>query len=352
MTTERGVVDKYAQSFEACLPCGELGSSPNSTPFQDILDRIAPDVVYLHKFPHLQPFMPALSRVRAVRMVHDHDLCCPTGYKFFRIGGRVCPFKAGWWCWADGGFLNRDPHTRTGFSMKRVGSKLAEMRHNHHLSTILVGSRFMKEELIQNDFSADKIHIVPPIVRLPDVDLSSVPQAPHLLYVGQLIRGKGVDLLLRALSEVKCDFQATIVGTGNARAHLENLSRRFALQDRVQFRGWVKHDDLGPFYRAAKVVAVPSRWPEPFGMVGLEAMTHGRPVVAFDVGGIPDWLEHGVTGLLAPEQDTKALARAIEQLFTDDRLAQKMGLSARRRIIEHFSFERYLDQMEIFLNIA
>ena len=102
----------------------------------------------------------------------------------------------------------------------------------------------------------------------------------------------------------------------------------------------------------AKLVVVPSRWPEPFGMIGLEAMHYGRPVVAFRVGGIPDWLEHGVTGLLAPEQDTRALAQAIDQLLADPQLCAKFGAAAQSCVREKFSFDRYLDRLEMLLSPA
>ena len=94
---------------------------------------------------------------------------------------------------------------------------------------------------------------------------------------------------------------------------------------------------------------MPSRWAEPFGFIGIEAMHHGRPVVAFAVGGIPDWLEPDVTGLLVPEQDVPALARAIERLLTDDALASTLGRNAYRRARERFSFDPYITDMEAHL---
>ena len=226
------------------------------------------------------------------------------------------------------------------------------MKRNFQLDALLVGSRFMREELLQNGFPGEKVHILPPVIRMENKSPSPVPDNPHILYVGQLIRGKGVDLLLQALNRLSCDFTADIVGTGNAEAKLKGLCSELDLDQKVNFRGWVRNDDLGRFYAKARVVAVPSRWPEPFGMIGLEAMHHGRPVVAFDVGGIPDWLDHLTTGILVREQDVEAFGNALERILRDGDFAAKLGCNGIDRVRKHYAFEDYLRKLEAHLSGA
>jgi glycosyltransferase involved in cell wall biosynthesis len=81
-------------------------------------------------------------------------------------------------------------------------------------------------------------------------------------------------------------------------------------------------------------------------MVGIEAMQHGRPVVAFESGGIPDWLDHEKTGLLVREQDSQALTRAITRLLSDTRYASYLGSNAHKRAAALFSFSNYIDGLE------
>lgn len=341
----------YGALFERCFRCSALAPEPSGgtgPDFEEILEQVMPDLVYFHKVPRLPPFGGGLARVRTVRMVHDHDLCCPRRHKYLIVSGRACSYRAGWRCWMDGAFLERK--RGGGLGMVSIGERIGEMRRNHRLDALLVGSQFMQEELLQNGFPPEKIFILPPVVQNALQRQSPVTEESRVLYVGQLVRGKGVDLLLRALSKVTCDFAATVVGIGNAQDRLQTLCRRLGLADRVQFVGWVDHEALGEFYLRAKVVAVPSRWPEPFGMVGLEAMGHGRPVVGFRVGGIPDWLEHGTTGLLVPEQDTASLAGALERVLTDTAFARTLGENARARVGERYSFGRYLDLLEARLS--
>jgi glycosyltransferase involved in cell wall biosynthesis len=338
----------YAGLFDGSFGCVDLAApaGPAATPFGRIMAQVTPDVVYLHKVPDLQFYEPFFSRTRAVRMVHDHDLCCPRRHKYYTIGNGICRHRAGWRCWLDGAFLAR---SSAGLTWVSIPGRLREMRRNHRLDRVLVASRFMREELVQNGFSPEKVRVFPYAIRLKPCVLSDVPRERRVLYAGQLIYGKGVDLLLRALQMVKCEFCATIVGTGNAQAQLLALCHRLGLSDKVEFKGWVGHQGIEAYYSSARVLAVPSRWAEPFGFIGLEAMHHGRPVVGFDVGGISDWLEPDVTGLLVAEQDVPALARAVERLLTDDKLASALGRNAYARVRARFSFDQYIADMESHL---
>ncbi|MBW1779229.1 MAG: glycosyltransferase family 4 protein [Deltaproteobacteria bacterium] len=348
-TSERGF-ESYRALFQETFPCREAGAGENGAqPLDHILGRVSPDIIYLHKVSGTGPYLHLLSRTRIVRMVHDHDLCCPRRHKYFMINGRICHHKLDLRCWLDGAFLGRSHTSPIGFTFVNIGHKRREMRRNYGLNALLVGSRFMREELLQNGFPPEKVHIVPPVVRMENPAPSPLPEDPRILYVGQLIRGKGVDLLLQALPRLTCDYTARIVGTGNAEPKLKALSKELGIERNVDFCGWVPNDALGSFYSSARVVVVPSRWPEPFGMIGLEAMHHGRPVVAFNVGGIPDWLEHRVTGLLVPEQDVGALAASIEEVLSDPGLGPNLGKKGLERVHTRYAFERYLDHLEGYL---
>jgi glycosyltransferase involved in cell wall biosynthesis len=117
-----------------------------------------------------------------------------------------------------------------------------------------------------------------------------------VLFVGRLVPEKGTDRLLEIVSRF-VGLTLTVAGDGPERPRLEGLARDLGIAGRVEFLGAVARDRIGALYRACRAVAVPSLWPEPFGIIGLEAMAAGRPVVAFRTGGIPEWLEDGVNGL-------------------------------------------------------
>jgi glycosyltransferase involved in cell wall biosynthesis len=308
-----------------------------------ILRDFAPDVLFLHKVERADTVRELAGRFPAVRMVHDHDLVCPRRHKYFPISTRICDHPAGLACYLHLCVIQRGGGGPLPFRLARVGERRRAIQAHQAVRRLLVGSEWMRRELAMNGIGQERIDIVPPIpAALEEVRALPPSNEPEVLFVGQVIRGKGVDLLLRALARVPEPWHATVVGTGNHLGACRGLARELGVAGRVRFAGWVPHDRLGPLYERAAITVVPSRWPEPFGMVGVEAMARGRPVVGFAVGGIPDWLEHEVTGLLAPEADTTALADAIHRLLRDEPLRRRLGTAAVERVRRDYRPGAYL----------
>lgn len=320
----------------------------------DLIVDFAPDLLFMHKVEDPDRVATLAARVPAVRMVHDHDLVCLRRHKYFPLTSRVCDRPAGIACYLNLCFVQRaSAGSRLPIVFKGLGKVRAAIRANRGVRRLMVGSRWMARELIVNGLDPERIAIVPPI---PSSLAQASPLPPageaEILFVGQVIRGKGVDLLLKALAGLPGDWHASIVGTGNHLDACKTLAQELGIAARVTFAGWVPHQALQPHYARASVCVVPSRWPEPFGMVGVEAMARGRPVVAFAVGGIPDWLEDGVIGRLVPEADTDALGRAIAELLADPARAQALGQAGALRVRERFRPDQYLDRLMEILGEA
>lgn len=349
--TARGLADEN-------WPQGLLHSDPDCakdflSPFAmtasnlEIIDRFQPDVILIHKFQDVARIQEYAGNSAVVRMVHDHDLVCLRRHKYFPLSGRICEQPAGVACYKNLCVIQRG--SKTGISPITFGSLRKQrmtITANSQLNRYIVGSRWMKEQLVRNGFAEDRIDIIAPIPRSQQTSRLLRPsKQPEVLYVGQVIRGKGVDLLLHALSRLTSPWRANIVGDGNYLQTCRNLAAELGISDRVQFRGWVPHDQLETQFERSLFAVVPSRWPEPFGMVGPEAMSRGRPVVAFDVGGIPDWLEDGVSGLLVPPGDINGLARAMDRLLSKPDLAESLGQGAARVSAHRLTHRGYLTNL-------
>ncbi len=286
-------------------------------------------------------------RYPTVRMVHDHDLVCLRRHKYFPLTGRVCERPAGSACYIHLCCVQRAPPGSTlPIALKGLSGVKAAIRAHREVRRLLVGSRWMERELVMNGLAPERVAIVPPIPAALAAARPVPPSGePEVLFVGQVIRGKGVDLMLRALARVPGDWHATVVGTGNHLDACRALAVKLKIDGRVTFAGWVPHQALEAYYAHAAICVVPSRWPEPFGMVGIEAMARGRAVVAFAVGGIPDWLVDGVTGILAPPGDTAALGQAIATLLGDRTRADSLGQAGLERVHAQFQPAQYLDRL-------
>lgn len=316
---------------------------------EGLLTRFWPDVVYVHRIGRVASLDRLAEAAPVIRYVHDHDLYCPRRHKYFPFSTRICQHPMGLQCILHACLVTpRGPVPGMPWLIN-LPARRAELKRNREFERLCVGSTWMHEMMLENGFREDQLAIVPPVPAGLARPPASMGEEPVVLFVGQVIRGKGVDLLLRALSTVTRPFRALIVGTGNQHAECVALARELGLGDAVTFLGWVPHEQLGPLFGRARLVVVPSRWPEPFGMVGLEAMWSARPVVGFAVGGILDWLEDGRTGHAVPEQDWQAMGQAIDQLLGDRALAVEMGRRGHRAASERFSFFRQLDHTERLL---
>jgi glycosyltransferase involved in cell wall biosynthesis len=172
---------------------------------------------------------------------------------------------------------------------------------------------------------AREVRVIPSGVELPD-RVGDEAEPAEVLYAGRLSPEKGVLELLDAAQ----GLNLVVAGDG-------------PLRDRVpSARGFVPHDELQQLYARAAVVACPSRR-EGFGVACLEAMAHGRPVVATRVGGLLDLVVDGETGIVVPPRDAPALRSALERLLADPELRHRLGTAGRERARTHFSWEKVTD---------
>jgi len=355
-----GGIERYAFRTAQCLReagwrvdwCGTR-SARGEESFRRGFDRVfSPDdlpeemsgcrLAILHKLPDTEFLARLRARLgdRLVFLAHDHDLYCPRRHYYTPFGRINChrafePIRCGLCShlasprnWPDGG---------------RSRSALLRELRNHHAAVL---SSFMKDNLVRNGFREERIHTLPPVIE-PSASFPARTEPGkdfRILFLGQLIRGKGADLLLRALADLRIPWRATLAGDGNDRAMLENLAESLKIADRIHFTGWL--DDPGSCFADCDAAVFPSRWQEPFGLSGAEALAHGVPVVAFDVGGVREWLEDGVSGFLVPELDVAAFSAKLEELYGDPALRKRMGASGAEHMRERFSRARFLEAVE------
>ena len=264
----------------------------------------------LRRRPWLAVFVPALLAgfVRAARRVdadllHAHWL--PSGWVAARSGK---PYVVQVW--------------GTDVELARRAPWLAR-RVLRRARLVIAASNDLAERA--RALGAREVRVIPSGVDLPE-RIGEEAEPAEVLYAGRLSPEKGVLELLEATR----GLNLVVAGDG-------------PLRDRVPAaRGFVQHDELQRLYARAAVVACPSRR-EGFGVACLEAMAHGRPVVATRVGGLLDLVVDGETGLVVPPRDAAALRSALERLLGDPELRRKLGAAGRERARMHFSWKKVTD---------
>ena len=167
-----------------------------------------------------------------------------------------------------------------------------------------------------------------------------------------MYKRQGVDVLLESLARVKSKFECIILGDGNHKSYCEELSRKLGLEDLVHFKGFIPQEELKAYYRECSVVALSSVWPEPIATIGLEVMRYALPVVAFDAGGIKDWLKDGFNGHLIPWMNRDAFAAGLDALLQNKTRAKQLGENGLRLVSARYDFPAYIAGLETMFERA
>ena len=266
--------------------------------------------------------------------VHDHRSFCPTGDRVYPQFEGPCSAAMGAAC--RGAVLVRGcVHGPRPSSFRRIAAREAVRDRIARADGLLVSSAHMRATCEANGVDGSRVTITPP--PLPDAafarPLAPRPSAPALLFASRLVPRKGLRSLLGALAKLAPGERPRLVVAGEGEAE-ERDARAQAARDEiaVEWRGKLSASAMRAAIDDADAVAVPSLWPEPFGLVGIEAQARGRPAVAYGVGGIADWI--GGAGISVRRGDETALAGAIRAIL-DEGTWSGLSSAARARAEDH-----------------
>jgi glycosyltransferase involved in cell wall biosynthesis len=303
---------------------------------QDIIDIEEPDIIHIHNFPRIEVLNEVRTKVPIVRTIHSYENLC--GNQLKRLpAGSICTEKLGPACKSNCGI----PQT---FKAMRVRAENRMMKKQ--FEKLIAVSSYLKDVLVTNGFPAERIAVLNNFTRLGPKPLNVIEQNV-VLYVGRLTPEKGLLELIESVGLTKTRPRLLVVGKdgilGRSNYHKTIVEKAALRGVEIEFLDWCGGDDLRRAYQRAKVVAFSSVWPEPFGLVGIEAMMQSKPVVAFDCGGVRDWLQHGKTGFLVPHLDTRQFSYCLDQLIMNDGLRRVMGVEAQECARERFTAEAHLN---------
>jgi glycosyltransferase involved in cell wall biosynthesis len=341
---ERGVrVSVLAAEIEDTQPAGKVTlihspelfdqSVPAEARFGAAMAS-APDVIHLHQFE--DPDAVAAMRRSAPVLLSAHGyLACTSGVHYFRPG-QECLRAHGPGCIPN---LLGCAHTSDPLGLPSSYRQAARaLRALQTVDLAVSYSSAIDRHLAIN--AIDRRAVVPLFSTMRPASGAPEQERPRVLFAGRVVLPKGIAVLIRAARSVDAEF--VVCGDGWRLDEMRRLAAKLGVAARVHFRGWLDSEALAREIAAASVVAIPSIWPEPFGMVGIEAFEAGRPVVASATGGIGDWLEHGVNGLAVKPGDADALAGALNELLADGERRRAMGAAGAALAAERFTAERHV----------
>ncbi len=283
------------------------------------------DLIIIHNIIPVE-IMEQLPLEKSFFFVHDHNIYCQRHHYYTPVGRKNCHRK----------------YNKLVCKICSLGRNSAPPLAAYRKFPALVLSDFMLKNLQKNGF--EKVVKLPAFIRSESVRRSFMPDGVlRILFLGQLIRGKGADLMLKTLSKLDIPFSCTVAGDGKDRIMLEKMVEKFKLCDKVHFTGFVSEPEK--LWSDCDVFFFPIRWQEPFGLVGLEAMAHGVPVVAFDLGGVREYVNES-TGELIPEKNIAHAAEVLKQLYLHPERLGGFSGKGLELVANKFSEENFVERFK------
>ncbi len=297
-----------------------------------LLADVHPDIAHVQEIDHeISPsILPVLraAGIPVVQTLHDYKQLCPNTN--FVSHGQVCERCRG----------RRYYHAvlRRCKRGSLSASLLAGLETSFHqllriwdrnVDVFIVPSRFLQRKLAEHGFRG-RVVLLPHFVDLDRFQPRYEP-GDYLLYFGRLVDLKGVRTLLEAMRHVRPSARLVVAGDGELEAELRATAQQHGLSN-VTFAGYLATDELIPLVQRAICTVFPSECYENYPLAVVESLACGTPVIGSDIGGIPDLVEDGVSGLLFESGNARQLAERIESLLADPQRAVEMGRNGRRQV--------------------
>jgi len=297
-----------------------------------------PDLCHIHNiYAQISPsILDALRdrKIPTVMTVHDYHLIAPNymlwAHNKIEDWSRAGLLRATW------SRFHKDSYAAS--FAQSLTYKIHRWRRSYQrgVDLFITPTEFVRQKMIEGGFAADKIRTIPHFINTEGMTPARVSESgstdfslsPYILFAGRLVSEKGAEVLIRAMEQLP-DIKCKIVGSGPDLPRLREWARDMK---NVEFMGWQTNEQLWNLYSGACAVVVPSLWYEVFGLVALEAMACGTPVIASDIGGLPEVVQDGVTGRLFPAGDVMTLRQHIVDLVEDPARAHELGQAGRDRV--------------------
>jgi len=338
--------DRVTVSLKGLRTVGEvIHSGAVAKCLEQLLAEFQPDVAHAHNiYGRLTTSVLRVLKRRDIPVVmtlHDYKLICPS-YNM-QCRGSVCEACQGrhFYHAVVRRCLKGSQAASAVYAVESYFNRFLG-RYRKGVDLLVSPSGFLRDKLIEYGWDAGRIEVVANCLDLDGFTPAYMP-GDHLLYLGRLSEEKGVGLLLDAFSSISGDVELVVAGTGPLD---EELRVRAAGDPRVRFVGYMQGDALEDLVRQSRAVVIPSTWYENAPMSILEAMAYGKPVIGARIGGIPEMVEDGVTGILFSPGDRDGLTNRLKAFFAmREREVDEMGRAARRRVEAEYGAEDHYERL-------
>jgi len=320
---------------------------------EQLIKKTKPDIAHIHNIYHqISPSILSVFKkynIPVVQTLHDFKLICPS-YKLFSKG-TVCE-RCKKHKYYNAAFQRCSKNSILSSCVLALEMYIHKMLkiYEKNVDMFICPSRFVKNKMIEWGIDNKKLVVIPHFVDSSRFEPNYENQG-YILYFGRLAEEKGVDALIEAMKDSP-RLKLKIVGEGPEKKNLESRILNLGLNN-VEFLGYKTGDELKNLVRNSMFVVCPSISYETFGLVVIEANALEKPVVASNLGALPEIIEDRKTGLLFKPGDAKELAKKISYLINHPDEVKEMGKRAREKVAREFNPELHYQRLiEVYKCLA
>lgn len=315
-----------------------------------LIENEKPDIAHLHNIAH--QLTPAIIKVLKennipiVQTLHDYKLICPNAKLFTK--GKYCEACINgkyYYCFIKNCIHKSYFKSFLGMLEAYFNNRIKKSYQN--IDLFIAPSEFIRNTCLKFGVSGKKIKVICNFVETEQLLKNFTRrEEEYLLYFGRLSEEKGVEVLIRAMGEIKSKIKLKIVGAGPHRHKLETVREKLGLLDRVEFLGPKYGSALINLVNDSKAVIMPSIWPENMPYSLLESMSLGKVLIASKVGGMPELIQNGFNGFLFSQGDVSDLSKKIDDLRNYN--LSDIGREAKNRVGHLNSENHYSNLINIY----
>ena len=311
-----------------------------------LIDIIKPDLIHYHNFWMLTSSVFSVGKNIPKFLTIHNASCCPAQTLMFRnkylCKSQYCKKNNVLPC-----IINKCVNNNLEASIRRAFSSYIDVKNFKYIDKFITPSNALREITLKAEIGITEDKITTVNNFLPNKELNIIPNFSnngYFLYIGRLSPEKGIHYLLEAMKDLPRDIPLHIVGKGPDESRLRKYANANNLYN-VNFKGFKNRDEINEEYQNCIAVIVPSYWFENFPTINMESFINGKPVIASNIGGIPEQIEHDKNGLLFEPANVTQLKDCILKYWNNPELVVEHGKNAYQKAVTQYSEDRYLKEI-------
>lgn len=336
-----------ARHVPALGTAGFRAEAQSRSQMEAVLEDEAPDLVHVHNVQNVGAVQASLDHVPTVVTTHDYRWVCPANNFFHERPQAVCERNCGLGCFSTT-LAKRCVTLRPQYAAYFYRRAKWGIGHADCFARVIAPSEGAREKYETSGFEEASMSVLPYFCELEPTDTPRpIPEPPTITYLGRIAPNKGHEYFVRALGHLPDTVRGHMVGSisDDVAQTLRRLAAQHGCADQLDLHGWASRSEVVDLLDRTSVFVFPSLWPETLGIVGLEALSRGVPVVASDVGGIREWCRDGETGHIVPPKDGAAIADRVQRLLSNDQRLRAFGERGIELVRERFRPKQHLDRL-------